>query len=84
VSKQISKTGRKALTIRLPEEDHALLLKLTAKTGISINSLVRQTIQAAYELASDQTPTPCLPQFFATLRISMNHKPGDHRFRASE
>ena len=84
MGKQHSKTAKKTLTIRLSVEDHNRLLELTSATGISINSLVRQTIQAVYELASDEMVEPCLPQFFATLRTSMNHKPGDYRFRASE
>ena len=84
MGKQVSKKARKTLTIRLSAEEHARLLKLTSATGISINSLVRQTIQAVYELAYDETGEPCLPQFLATLRTSINHKPGDYRFREPE
>ncbi|MBL63559.1 MAG: hypothetical protein CMI30_09160 [Opitutae bacterium] len=53
---------KKALTVRLSEEDHALLLEMTSHTSISINAFVTNTIQAVHELTSDKSaPRHCHP-----------------------
>jgi len=75
--------GKKALTVRLSEEDHARLLEMTSHTSISINAFVTNTIQAVHELTSDKSPTPSLPPFLVTLKTSMNYKPVDHKIKAS-
>jgi hypothetical protein len=78
------KSVKKAITIRLPKEDHARLLEMTANTGVSINSFVRRTIQAVHELAYDELAEPRLPQFLAVLRNSTIHDSKDFRFKSSK
>ena len=78
------KSVKKAITIRLPKEDHARLLEMTANTGVSINSFVRRTIQAVHELAYDELAEPRLPQFLAVLRNSTIHASKDFRFKSTK
>ena len=78
------KSVKKAITIRLAKEDHALLLEMTANTGVSINSFVRRTIQAVHELAYDELSEPRLPQFLAVLRNSTIHDSKDFRFKSTK
>ena len=56
------------LSIRLPAEEKRALFELAARSGKSVNELVRGTIRA--RLAQDgASPTSALAQFFGSVDI---------------